>query len=230
MVKTLVSFGCSWVYGDELLDPVLEGREATCSKQNEPYRLKNCFTGIIAEHYGLNHVNLAFPGGSHETMRYALYWLKQKSDIDLSTVFLFSGLTYTWRQSWFDSYHNYDFPWTAHANGSTLNKNNLNTEIFSNLQQNWIKVCLCDEWEKFNAQQTVELFDYTSLQFSIPVLQAQTFNTNPTIASKNICNFTLESLLNKTDLAQFGHPNEKGHIKIANRLINEIDQRKLIGC
>ena len=230
MLKTLVSFGCSWVYGDELLDPELVGKQASCSNQNESYRLQNCFAGLIAKHYGLEHLNLAFPGGSHETMRYALYWLTQKSNIDLSSVLLLSGLTHAWRQSWFDAYHTYESPWAKHANGSSLSTSNINFDSFKILQENWIKVCLCDEWEEFNIQQTVDLFDYTGTKNNIPVIQLQTFDSNPKIESKNICNFTMQSLLDNTDIAEFGHPNEKGHVKIAKRLIDTINYRKLIGC
>ena len=47
-IKQVVSFGDSWVYGDELIDPNLKKvlpDVTTHNFQNDSYRLKNCFSG-----------------------------------------------------------------------------------------------------------------------------------------------------------------------------------------
>ena len=72
MAKTLIAFGCSFTYGDELVDPNIT--EPCISNLNDNYRNSHCYAGIVSDYYGLNFINTAFPGGSLESMRYALYW------------------------------------------------------------------------------------------------------------------------------------------------------------
>ena len=58
-MKTLLAFGCSWTYGDELRDPVLKPWQACSIEENDNYRNSNCFGGLIAQHYNMQFVNMA---------------------------------------------------------------------------------------------------------------------------------------------------------------------------
>ena len=48
-IKNIVSFGCSWPHGTELIDPNLPSAD---EQLNEPYRLSHSYPGLIAQHYG----------------------------------------------------------------------------------------------------------------------------------------------------------------------------------
>lgn len=48
-IQNIVSFGCSWPHGTELIDPNLTSAD---EQSNEPYRLSHSYPGLIAAHYG----------------------------------------------------------------------------------------------------------------------------------------------------------------------------------
>jgi len=52
MIKNLISFGCSWSHGTDLLDPTLKekGYKAV-DAINDPYRLSHSYPGIIAQQF-----------------------------------------------------------------------------------------------------------------------------------------------------------------------------------
>ena len=52
-IKNIVSFGCSWPHGIELIDPQLkENGILSDDPANDTYRLLNSYPGLIASHYG----------------------------------------------------------------------------------------------------------------------------------------------------------------------------------
>ena len=52
-IKNIVSFGCSWPHGLELVDPQLkENGLSPDDPANDTYRLLNSYPGLIASHYG----------------------------------------------------------------------------------------------------------------------------------------------------------------------------------
>jgi hypothetical protein len=56
-IKRVIAFGCSWTYGDELIDPQFRHLDETEFRdhydENKPWRLANCYAGLVADHYGL---------------------------------------------------------------------------------------------------------------------------------------------------------------------------------
>jgi hypothetical protein len=223
-MKYLISFGCSFTYGDELLDPALVGKEDCCVSQNDDYRNSHSYPGILARHYGLELVNLAINGGSLESERWTLDWLLNKSDIDIQECMLIAGHTQAYRNSWYDpesqgSSNNL-------ANGTWLVEPGVDPE-WHKLQQLWIKKSLDPVWEKYNLRQTVMLFDYVCLKYSIPVVQFKAFENEPDVAE--LPNFTFERIAG-SNLKPHGHPDEKGHQLFANHLINYIDRVILTEC
>ena len=217
MIKTLVAFGCSFTYGDELLDPNIKPGEPCNSRYNDDYRNRHCYAGIVADHYGLNFVNTAFPGGSLESMRYALHWVT--NNFDLSEAILVAGITQSHRNSYFDESLK-GLPWNRFQHSTWLKENN-NTE-WHKLNRIWYKLCYSEDWKKFNLDVTVKYFDSTNALL-IPV-----YKNEIDFHSKNKLDFILEDLLSESDFAPFGHPNESGHQKVANRLIEYIDNVKLL--
>lgn len=222
MLKTLIAFGCSFTYGDELLDPNIKSGELCNSRHNDDYRNSHCYAGIVADHYGLELINTAFPGGSLESMRYALYWASK--NCDLQSTLLIAGLTQAHRTSYFDQNLTDNLPWNRFQHSTWLKNNN--EDEWSRLNSFWQKMCLSHEWEKFNLYQTIKVFESASSNLVLlPV-----FNDEPDFQSLFKTDFVVESILNDTDYAVNGHPNENGHNKIANRLIKHIESAKLYRC
>jgi hypothetical protein len=54
------------------------------------------------------------------------------------------------------------------------------------------------------------------------------YSNEPEFSSSNYVGFVLQDILEQNDLAPGGHPNESGHVKVANRLIEYIDSAKII--
>lgn len=215
-MKYLIAFGCSFTYGDELLDPALVGKEECCARQNDDYRNAHSYPGILAQHYGLELVNLAINGGSLESERWTLDWLLNKSDIDIRECMLVAGHTQAHRTSWYNPEMQESF--NNHANGSWLKEPGNDLDWY-NLQQLWIKKSLDPVWEEYNLRQTVMLFDYVHLKYSIPVIQFKVFDQEP---NTDLPDFTFQNIAGN-NLKEHGHPNEKGHQLFAKHLINYID-------
>ena len=219
MPNTLIAFGCSFTYGDELIDPNIKPGEPCNSRYNDTYRNRHCYAGIVAEHYGLNFVNTAFPGGTLESMRYALYWASQ--NYDLQNTVLLVGITQAHRKSYFDQQLS-GIPWNKFRHSTWL-KDNTNSEYYD-LNKLWQKLCLSPEYEQFNLFQTIMAFEgANALTVMLPV-----FENESNFESKHKADFVLERELDKTHYAPNGHPNETGHIEIAKRLIKYIDSAKIL--
>ena len=227
-MKTLVAFGCSFTYGDELVDPNLP----TDNKyfQNEPYRLANSYPGRIAEHYNLQLLNTAFPGASLESMRWTLDWLLNKSEYDINDCMLIVGHTQAHRHSWFDPEIDVNapgwlYPWNQHKHGSWLKEPGDDLDWY-NLQRLWMKKSLDFQWEEYNLRQTVQIFEGIKLKYNIPVVQFKVFDDEPAV---DLPEFTFQQIAGD-NLAKNGHPNEKGHQLFAEHLINYMDSVKILEC
>ena len=80
-IKRIIALGCSWTYGDELIDPQFRHINHLVVddfkdhyEENNPWRLSHCYAGLVADHYGLEFENCAFPGASLESMRNRKKW------------------------------------------------------------------------------------------------------------------------------------------------------------
>jgi len=219
MIDTLIAFGCSFTYGDELLDPNIGHGQPCNSKQNETYRNSHCYAGLIAKHYNFKFINTAFPGGSLESMRYALYWTS--NNYNLKNVLCVAGLTQAHRNSYFDENLN-DPPWNRFRHSTWLK--NDTTTAWGKLNQSWLTLSKCNEWQQFNLYQTVKMFE----SFSPNIVLLPVFRDESSFTSDAKTKFILEDVLSCEDFARYGHPNESGHQKVANRLIEHIDSVKLV--
>ena len=218
MVKSLIAFGCSFTYGDELVDPNIKLGETCSSSYNLAYRNRHCYAGIVANHYSLDFINLALPGGTLESMRYALYWAQQ--NYDLSETLLIAGLTQAHRNSYFDESLDVD-PWVRHRHSTWLKSDQGNAWV--SLDKMWQTLCQCKEWQKFNLYQTVQVFENAKT----PLILLPVFAGEPDFDSQFKTDFVLRNLLSGEHYYNHGHPNETGHQIIAQRLIEYIDHAKL---
>lgn len=247
-IKKLVAFGCSWTFGDELVNPDLLTDSSIEDKSridhhhlNDSYRLDHCYAGRVAKHYGLELVNIAFPGSSLESMRWNLMWYLNNQPLD-DVIFL-AGLTDATRQSWYNPYHDVrskDPQWNRHMHGTWLLQPNPDIDDnWFTLQKLWLGMSYHKEWAQFNFQQTINLFDYAQTGHNIPVVQISMLNNNaysgrvPSLIYPG-ANFK-DILVHKRKefdvevFAKGGHPNEKGHQIIADHLIEHIKYAKMLG-
>jgi len=244
-IKRVIAFGDSWTYGDELVDPALrhlnEEEFRDHYDSNKPWRLANCYAGLVANHYGVELDNMAFPGSSLESMRWTLQWLIKNSEKNLQDTLLLVGLTDSSRQSWFNPLHEVsmkDPPWNRHMHGTWLTQPNpdINDNWFK-LQKLWLGMSYHREWSEFNFQQTVNLFDHAATTTGATVLQFSVLENNwpvqvPTLLYPGMNWRDILRDKKKSEgvepFASGGHPNEKGHEIISKHLIEHIKYAKLI--
>jgi hypothetical protein len=224
-MKYLIAFGCSFTYGDELLDPALVGKEDCCARQNDDYRNSHSYPGILARHYGLELINTAFPGASLESERYALDWLLHKTEIDITECMIIAGHTQAHRMSWYDpDFDDGGFNALTH---SAWHKTPERDSEWFNLSQLWYKKSHACPWEEYSLRQTNRLFNSVKWEQGIPVIQFKAFDNEPTVA--DLPDFTFQSIAGN-NLKPHGHPDEKGHQLFADHLINYIDRVILHEC
>jgi hypothetical protein len=224
-MKYLIAFGCSFTYGDELIDPALEGKVDFCDSQNDAYRNSHNYPGILAKYYGLELINTGFPGGSLESERYALDWLIHKKRINLAECMIVAGHTQAHRTSWYDRKIDKG-GFNAQTHSAWHKTPDLDQKWFD-LTQLWYKKSYDWAWEEYNLRQTVRLFNSVKWEQGIPVIQFKAFDNEPTVA--DLPDFTFQSIAGK-NLKPHGHPDEKGHQLFANHLINYIDRVILHEC
>ena len=83
MIDTLVSIGCSHMYGSEC-----EG---------------TTFAGHVANEFGLKHIDLSMPGGSNTHIREtAIEWIAEQGDRPRTTLFLIGWTTFSRHYFYYD--------------------------------------------------------------------------------------------------------------------------------
>ena len=243
-IRKLVAFGCSWTYGDELVAPefqdLSEDEFRDHYDQNRPYRLDNCYAGLIAKYYGLELDNMAFPGSSLESMRWNLMWYLRNNQSRDDVLFVV-GHTDATRQSWFNPQHEIsmkDPQWNRHMHGTWLTQPNPDIdENWFKLQRLWLGMSYHTDWAVYNYQQTINLFDQAHTGHGIPVIQFSVLENRYGVNVPSLIysgtNFRDILVQKKKDLdinpfARGGHPNEKGHQIIADHLIEHIKYAKML--
>ena len=243
-IKKLVAFGCSWTYGDELVAPEFrnlnEAEFRDHYDENKPYRLANCYAGRIADHYGLELDNMAFPGSSLESMRWNLMWYL-RNGMPTDDVIFVVGLTDATRQSWLNPLHEIsrkDPQWNRHMHGTWLTQPNPDIDDnWFRLQKLWMGMSYHIDWAEYNFQQTINLFDQAQSRYGIPVVQFSVLENRYGVTAPSLIysGTNFRDILNqkKKDLgvepfARGGHPNEKGHQLIADHLIEHIKYAKML--
>jgi len=234
MIKKLVAFGCSWTYGDELEDPGLQLGNSIQGKRRDhliqQYRLEQSFPGLVANHYNLQLDNYGFPGASEESIRYALNWYLKNHNLEDTIIIV--AHTDPARKSWFNTQIN-DPPWNRYMHSPWLKAPNPDIDDhWYQLQKLWLGMCYHQDWVSNNFQETVRLFDWVRLKFSIPVIQIKALKSreSPDIDNFLYADTSMQEILTdcKEPFFPGGHPTESGHKILSKHLIDYIDSAKLV--
>lgn len=234
MIKKLVAFGCSWTYGDELVDPDLKLSDNIVGEKRDQleseYRLQNCFSGLLAKHYNLEYENFGFPGASEESIRYALNWFIENHDVANTCILV--AHTDPSRKSWFNSQQT-DPPWNRFVHSPWLKTPNPQIDaLWYQMQKMWLGLSYHRDWVNNNFIETVQLFDWVSYNYKIPVIQVKALQNHVTPPCKRFVNAetSLQEILFKQQhkFMPGGHPTDSGHKILSKHLIDYIDSAKIL--
>jgi hypothetical protein len=233
--KKIVAFGDSWVWGDELLDPALvcDPNVNTALFSNNQYRERNCFLGLLGEHYQVPTENFGIAGGSLQTTIWNYIWWRAHETVPLSDCLILIGLTGAHRLSWYNPKHevcNNDPEWNRYVHSTWIH-----TNCYSNEWQGLIKqttvLADCQQSHQLNYIQTMDYFaGQQGLEITAGIIQFNTLDAPCQYTTTNLIwpDSCLRNLLNTQPnklelLASQGHPSEQGHQLIAQHLIFHID-------
>lgn len=231
--KKIVGFGDSWMWGDELIDPSLKDlpHAHPVLVENTPYREKNCFLGLLGQHYGIPAENFGIPGGSQQSAIWAYLWWLEHEPLDARECLVLVGHTHPNRTSFYNPTHAVcyqDPPWNQFVHTSWVNAD------ASNFSQDWIDLVKrhtvltqCRDYEKLNYQQSVRFFEGQYHMLNHNVVQFCSITPVMVIESKNLIwqDRSLDYIINHHQyLAPHRHPNELGHAVIRDHLIPEIER------
>lgn len=233
--ESIVGFGDSWMWGDELLDPALAHRSDAhpILIENTPYRERHCFLGELGARYNVPVVNFGIPGGSLLSSIWTmLWWLEHEPKPESCLVLV--GHTQGSRTSFYNPTHiKYanDAEWNKFVHSAWVHSNNaVNSSDWETMVKMFMVLSECDEWAQLNYQQALIQFDWLSSRRNIPLLQ---FDISPQSCSVNVPTkvfpgFDLSTWLSthpdKRQLrCENRHPNEFGHKLIADMLHKKIN-------
>lgn len=227
---SIAVFGDSWVWGDELVDPVLASQGVDVwSRENDSYRLANCFTGRLSSHFGIPAENFGYPGASLTSMVWSyLWWLEHKGTPSNALVLV--ALTDPWRTSFYNPGHiiyENDPPWHRFVHTSWAASQ---CDIYHHDWHHMIKLhsvltnspesSRLNLWEKMLFWQGQHAMWNSVFQFHV-------LHDNG-VPSVDLTGHLMpgQCLADYVDAPHFkcaqGHPNELGHQVIANVLINRL--------
>lgn len=229
----IVGLGDSWMFGDELVDPALGDIHAV-EPSNTEYREKNCFLGLLGQHYNVPVDNLGFPGGSLQSCIYNYIWWTENQIVTPTTLFLV-GLPDASRMSWFDPhriknaddkpFNNYQHSiWLRNPSKKNYNSShNDKIDDWSTLSMLYDTLTSCPQAFRFKFKQAVMFFQGQSYKHPVGlfnVLSPPCIFETPGLLWPDSC---LADMLAADDLKPRRHPNEIGHQKLANLLISQLD-------
>ena len=209
MIKNLITLGDSWVYGDEL---------------SEEHRQTHSFPALIANHFGLKLTNLGFNGESQQSSIWSmLWWIEQQFDPD-SLVML--ALTQSSRTSWFRASHAHaPDPWSAHVNIVSP----FDDEKCPELKKLHVSVSACDTLDRYTRQQTLFFFDGVCHRHGLPVRYFDLYpDSNKFFGLNHVYPGENAQTWVGNNIRKRGHPDENGHMIIAQKLITCIESAKII--
>lgn len=236
--KKIVGFGDSWMFGDELLDPKLQRQHSDahpCWHQNDTYRNSHNFLGLLGKHYDVPIENFGIAGGSMQSSMWTfLWWLDHEPEPEQCLILI--GHTDSDRLSFYNpnhvSYAN-DPPWNRFIHSTWVEYgSSVVPQEFKNMVKQQLVLTNCSELAKLNYQQTLLSFDGIAARRNLQMMQFQIMPEDvkldlPTQIwpgfSTTIWFRDHPGNQKKELVMPGGHPNEIGHIMIADKLISTID-------
>lgn len=210
MIKKLITLGDSWVYGDELGD--------------DDHRQQFYWPALVAKHFQIDLQNLAFNGESQQSTIWSMLWWIENHFEQHSLVLV--GLTNESRASWFRASHAADpDPWSAHINSAAP----FDEPGCHQLKKLHMAISACATLERYNRSQTILFFEGISKHYDLPVLYFDLYPGHPKFFGRNHA----YPGQNASDwigshTKPLGHPDENGHITIANKLIYWLESAKIL--
>jgi len=237
MIKGIVGFGDSWIYGEGLTPnniPIdMPNHDQMRPILEEQYRNEYCLLGQIGKNLNLPTTNLGISGGSLATTQWEFFkWYESAKNTSEYLVII--GLTSDTRDSW----------WTTTDNGRTYMHSSASDKSVQASDHKWshIRKWMVVNSENKELQQArywiaVNFFDSFCKTHNIPLFQFNIFNPTK-IYQVDSLHDPFEStveLLNKINnstsrdlVASCWHPNEKGAKCLADHYTKIIVQHKLI--
>lgn len=247
--KILVVFGDSNVWGAELKDVPEKQQEFKSivydpkEIENWPYHIRHSFSGVLAQRHNMQILNLAIPGSSNDTIfRRVNKFLQGKYPVNVNDCFVMVFWTAVERREFYKAkdkmYLNYSPLW-----GHFMNI------IWSKKFHNVYSKNMFDR--NYDIQRT---FDYMQSLTGLLKYKNIEFTQGYSIYNKQLCELVLKSKLpnlisnriqdsvhtitqelvgydaklpNKYQCNK-SHPNELGHIAIANRYTELLNERQAL--
>jgi hypothetical protein len=240
--KKIVGFGDSFIWGDELLDPLLESHPQAHPVliENTQYRESNCFLGQMGQHYGVPVENFGIPGGSLQSTIWTYLWWMENRPEEVENSLIIVGLTGSGRTSFYNPNHvqySNDPPWNKYVHSAWVTPDmDYSSEWIDTIKQLTV-LSTCRELEKLNYQQAVWFFEGQAKLHPNRVFQLCTIsppcvvNVPSLIWSDRCLTYVLKKLPNSKKLfAEQGHPNEIGHKLTSEILIKHVDSCIIKEC
>jgi hypothetical protein len=234
--KKIVGFGDSWMWGDELLDPVLADRPDAhpVLHLNNTYRETNCFLGQLGQHYSVPVENFGIAGGSLQSTLWNYIWWTQNTTDVIDECLILIAHTTAWRTSFYNPKHVHlsnDPDWNNYVHSAWIMSG---ATCYDPAWQEPVKSILsltdCRNFNQLNYLQSVMFFEGQSALHSNNILQFCSLDPPMVAQAQNLLwsNSCLATMLNqqhngKKYLAKNRHPNESGHKFISEILIDQID-------
>ena len=236
--KKIVGFGDSWMYGDELLDPELVKKNSAahaCWYQNDLYRNRHNFLGLLGQHYAVPVENFGIPGGSMQSSIWTFQWWLDHEPCPEECLVLIAH-TDSDRFSLYDpnhvSYSN-NPPWNKFVHSSWVEYGASEIpEQFRTMIKQQLVLTNCRELSQLNYKQTVQLFDGVAARRNLNMMQ---FHIMPAEVEMDLPTMIWPEFSttlwfrdhpgnrNRELVMPGGHPNEIGHQMITEKLISTID-------
>lgn len=211
--EKIVAFGDSWVWGDEL---------------DSSLREEQCWLGRLGKHYNLPTENFGWPGASLQSTIWAYLWWYEHEQIARDKCLILIGLTDSHRHSWYDprsTVYPTDPPWHRFVHSSWVQHSQATTDPhWHRVVKDWYQLSDCDQLRRLNYQQAVLFFQG---QDDRNLLQFCTLRPEIPMSASTLIWPTqgLRDLLDRPEwLAPNGHPNQLGHQRISELLIDEINR------
>lgn len=223
-------FGCSWAYGDELLDPTvnLSSDEFSYETAHTPYRYAHCFGGLIAAHYGAKLTNFGICGGSNLSSQWEfLRWLDTAYNSSKSYLVI-NALTEPERTSWFDANGVNDNYKHSICIAGKHDDETVHTVKWEEHFKHYLVNSSSRLSRRVTYMQSLELFHGACATRQIDLVQFNVWTLLDKLSSYPSSllwpEHDMRTIIRPPMLAPREHPNEEGHRYIANMLIPEIER------
>jgi len=232
LIKKIVGFGDSWMWGDELLDPALihHPQAHPVMSENTSYRESRCFLGLLGAHYGVPAMNFGSPGGSQQSARWNYIWWRQHETVPLDRVLILVAHTDSARFSHYNPKHiSYgdDPEWNRYIHSAWVWGGSLRGHAFEDFVQQETVLTDCDALHRLRFIESVLFFrgqDSPVLQFCQSPAPLHFEDATLLWPDRSLGELIRERCHPKLSFAPNGHPNERGHEIIRDLLIPQIDR------